>query len=174
MKLGLYTIPHTGTRSIALFLRNCGIKFKQRHVNTPMTRPEWRRVLTVRHPHDCYLTHRRRYPSNTDVNFVAMWGHYIWRTQWMDAFYVALDCPRENRRMMMQELVQFCNGTPDFGVIDPFCEEWRKVGSTKERDEEFPEHMIEPLKFAVEWYEHYTVFWGARIRNSRNMLSEGP
>lgn len=174
MRLGLYTIPHTGTRFVHDILRKHKIYIKQRHVAAPQTCPEWRRVLTVRHPHDCYLTHRRRFPNNTDENFVAMWGHYIWRTQWMDAFYFALDVIPDNRVIMLQQLISFCNATPNFDIIYAIAEEWPKVGTTKKEEEEFPEHMIKPLEFAVEWYNHYTIFNGQQIRHTDTMLSEGP
>lgn len=175
LKLGVYTIPHTGTRFVTSFLKECGIEHNQRHVASPRTVPEWRRILTVRHPYDCYLTRKHRMPSESDESFIAMWGHYIWRTQWMDAFYVALDIPEENRRGMMQMLMTFCNETPDFDVIDPWCEAWKPVGeSDRDRDEMIPEHMVAPLAFACEWYRHYTLNFGPYYRDSRNMLGEGP
>lgn len=148
-------------------------------------------MLTVRNPYDAYLTHQRRFPRDLELPsdfkdlsgpaqwglddniFIAMWGQYIWRTQWQDAFYVALDVPPENRRIMLQQLVQFCNGTPDFSIIDPFCEKWEKVGSTKKGDEDFPEHMRKPLGFAHEWYEFYTLRFGTHIRHSDNIMGEG-
>ena len=135
--------------------------------------PEWRHVLTVRNPYDAYQTHRIRYPSNTDMNFAAMWGHYIWRTSWQDAFYFALDVVPENRRAMLQELVQFCGETPNFEVIDEYAEKWEKVGATTEEKQPVPKEVIKALAFAHEWYEHYTVFWGARFRDSQNILGEG-
>jgi len=174
MRLGSYTIPHTGTRFVNGFMRKHGIKFSHRHVAAPRTVPEWRHILTVRNPYDAYLTHRHRYPSNSDVNFVAMWGHYIWRTQWQDAFYFALDVPPENRRVMVQNLVMFCGYTPNWEIIDEFVDAWKPIGeSGRDRSEEVPEHMIKPLEFAYEWYKHYTVFWGPQFRFSDNTLGEG-
>jgi len=113
-------------------------------------------------------------PSNSDVNFVAMWGHYIWRTQWQDAFYFAFDVPREYRRLMLQKLVSFCGATQDMDIIDPYCDEWKLVGRCdRDRAEKIPEHMIKPLEFACEWYDHYTLNWGMHFRNSQNTLGEG-
>jgi hypothetical protein len=92
----------------------------------------------------------------------------------MDAFYVSLDLPPENRRCQMQQLMTFCNETPNFDIIDPFCEKWEKVGACdRDRSEEIPSHMINPLKFAVEWYEHYSLRWGMYFRDSTNLLGDG-
>ena len=113
-------------------------------------------------------------PSETDETFIAMWGHYIWRTQWMDAYYVALDVPEEQRRGMMQGLMTFCNETPDFDVIDPWCEAWKPVGESGRTQDMIPEHMVAPLSFACEWYRHYTENFGPYYRDSQNMLGEGP
>lgn len=172
MKTELYTIPHTGTGFVGRFFKLQGIPYHQRHVAAPREVPVWRWVLTVRNPYDCYLTHRRQFPSNTDANFVAMWGHYLWRTQWMDAFYVALDA--EDRHRMMRELVMWCGETPDQEIINPFCDEWQKVRSTRVEGEQVPDHMIKPLAFAHEWYRFYTEHWGKHIRDSQNMNGEGP
>lgn len=174
MKIELYTIPHTGTRTAHRFLKLFDVKVNQRHVASPRTVPAWRRVLTVRHPHDVYKTWKRRFPSEPDYNFVASWGHYIWRTSWQDAFYLAWDIPKDNRRWMLNELCMWCNVTPDFDIIDPFCEEWPKVGSGSTGDEVFPDYLENALKFAVEWYEHYTLYPGRRIRDAQNMIGEGP
>jgi hypothetical protein len=64
---------------------------------------------------------------------------------------------------------------PNFDIIDPWCEAWKPVGeSDRDRDEQIPEHMVAPLAFACEWYEHYTLNFGAHYRDSRNMNGEGP
>jgi hypothetical protein len=103
-----------------------------------------------------------------------MWGHYIWRTQWQDAFYLALDCVEDNRLVMLQKLISWCNGTPNFDVLCERVENWEGIGKCdRDRSEEVPEHMKKPLEFAYEWYKHYTVFWGAHIRTSNNKLGEG-
>ena len=175
MRLCVYTIPHTGTRFVTHFLKACGIKYNQRHVASPRTIPEWRHILTVRHPYKCYLTYKYRFPSNSDENFVALWGHYIWRTQWMDAFYLPLEVPEEHRRDMLAKLMSFCNETQNFDIIDPWCEKWEKVGkSDRDRAKEIPRHMVAPLEFACEWYEHYKRHWGMHFRDSQNMNGEGP
>lgn len=174
MRIGLYTIPHTGTRFASVFLRHHEVDFFQRHVATPRAVPEWRHVLTVRNPYHCYLTHRRRFPSNTDVNFVAMWGHYIWRTQWQDAFYLPLDIHPDYRRECLNRLAMFVGATPDLEYINEYASSWKKVGHEEPKGkEEIPKNMIEPLKFAYEWYEHYTENWGPQFRFSKNTLGEG-
>ena len=176
LRIGLYTIPHTGTRFASVFLRHHGIDFDQRHVSCKRKVPEWRHVLTVRDPYQCYLTHKRRFPTKlSDEYFVALWGHYIWRTQWQDAFYLPLDIDPQWRETCLKELVQFCGGTADFDYISEYAGNWRKVGHTgPTEEEEIPENLIEPLKFAYEWYQHYTEDWGAQFRHSRNVLGEGP
>ena len=119
MRIGLYTIPATGTRFVSKYLRHIKADFSQRHVFTAATRPEWRRVLTVRHPHDCYLSQQIKF-SHTDAEFVALWGQYIWRTQWMDAFYFPLDIPEINRRRVLQDLQSWCGKPFDMAQIDAF------------------------------------------------------
>jgi len=103
-----------------------------------------------------------------------MWASYIWRTQWQDAFYFALDVVEPNRQVMLEQLIRFCGYNPDPTIIVPFCEEWRPVGETdRDRAAEIPNHMIDLLEFAVEWYNHYTLFCGPRIRNAQTTLGEG-
>lgn len=79
------------------------------------------------------------------------------------------------RETALRELVMFCGGTPDLPFIAEYAAEWRKVGHVDPtEEEEIPKVMIEPLKFAYEWYEHYTENWGRYFRNSENTLGEGP
>lgn len=175
LRLGLYTIPHTGTRFVAKFLRHHGLEFNQRHVSCEKKVPEWRHILTVRDPYKCYLTHKRRFPEKLrDANFVALWGHYIWRTQWQEAFYVPLDIDPGYRQKMLVDLIMFCNGTPDMEFIRKYAEEWPKVGHVEPKDfESIPEHLVTCLEFAYEWYRYYTDNWGAHFRHSMNVLGEG-
>jgi hypothetical protein len=105
-----------------------------------------------------------------------MWGRYLWRTQWMDAFYFALDVPELNRPIQLQQLVSWCKGgiDPKDGLIlRARAAEWPLVGKTKKKEEDFPSHMKPYLGFAKEWYDHYTLRWGAHIRCSDNLLGEG-
>lgn len=175
MRVGLYTIPHTGTRFASVFLRHHDVDFFQRHVSCERKVPEWRHVLTVRNPYDCYLTHKRRFPSKlSDEYFVALWGHYIWRTQWQDAFYLPIDIDPDYRRDCLVRLAMFCGATPDMDYIVDYAAAWKKVGHEAPKGkEEIPESMIEPLKFAHEWYQHYTENWGPQFRHSQNTLGEG-
>ena len=155
------------------YLRHIGADYSRRHVGDPPPCPEWRRVLTVRHPHEVYLSHRYKNPPQTDLQFLALYGNYIWRTQWMDAFYFPLDVPEADRRALLQGLQAWCGLERDMDLIDSF--EWSAVGKSKrDRSLEVPEHMIKPLEFAVEWYEYYKIFWGAKIRHTDNMIGEGP
>lgn len=170
LRIGLYTIPHSGTRFVSTFLRKADVDFTQRHVADPKTRPEWRHVLTVRHPYEVYKTFVHRMPDNNDVNFVAMWGHYIWRTQWMDAFYFPLDISQDRRRDLLRRLMMFCGSPMPFEIMDDF--EWKSVGASGKPDIDIPPHMIKPLEFAVQWYKHYTVNHGPRFRHSDNLLGE--
>lgn len=173
MRVGLYTIPSTGTRFVSGFLRYIGADYSRRHVGDPPPCPEWRRVLTVRSPYQTYLSHKHEHPKS-DIDFVTLYANYIWRTQWMDAFYFALDVPEENRIGMLGELSKFCEIDPDWEKIKLFEWNFDKFKSTRDRSEKVPEHMFEHLAFAREWYAHYTVFWGKRIRHTNTMLGEGP
>lgn len=172
MRVGIYSIPATGTRFVSEYLRYIGADYSRRHVGDPPPCPEWRRILPVRNPYDCYLSHKHKGHTRSDAEFVSKWGSYIWRTQWMDAFYFPLDVPEANRLIMLQQCAQFCGIEPDLNKIWDF--EWKQVGkSERDRSKEVPEEIRNQLKFAHEWYEHYTVFWGKHIRHSNNMLGEG-
>jgi hypothetical protein len=108
----------------------------------------------------------------SDAEFVALYAQYIWRTSWMDAFYFPLDVPADDRRMLLQSLMEFCEIERDMDLVDSF--KWNPVGESKrDRFLSIPEHMVEPLEFAREWYEHYTIHWGAKYRHANNTISEG-
>lgn len=103
-----------------------------------------------------------------------MWGHYIFRTNYQDAFYVALDCAEEHRPYMLQKLVAWCNGETNWDELYKRVDNWPKIGeSDRDRTKEVPEHMIKPLEFAHDWYEHYTQYWGPYVRNAEHLLGEG-
>ena len=172
MRVGLYTIPATGTRFVSQILRDMGADYSRRHVGDPPPVPEWRRVLTVRHPYDTYLSHMHMGHSKTDAEFVSKWAHYIWKTQWMDAFYFPLDVKPENREVLIQDLMHFCDVPRTMDFIRSV--EWssKNYESDRDRSAQVPPSVRELLKFAVEWYEHYTVFFGARYRHPECMIGE--
>jgi hypothetical protein len=172
MRIGLYSIPATGTRFVASALSHIGADFSRRHVGYMPPVPEWRRVLPVRDPYECYLSHMHHGYSKTDSEFVSKWASYLWRTQWMDAFYFPIDTIPHNRQVVIQSLMTFCGKSFDGDVIDSFV--WKNEhASDRDRELEVPEHVKHQLAFAKEWHKHYTLFWGAKHRHAENMLGEG-
>jgi hypothetical protein len=167
MRVGLYSIPATGTRFVASALSHLGADFSRRHVGVLPSVPEWRRIIPVRNPYDCYQSHMHHGFSDTDAEFIEKWANYLWRTQWMDAFYFPLDVPECNRAIVIQSLSDFCGLERDMDLINSF--EWKTIGKTEDKKEFEPPN----LEFAVEWYKHYTLHWGAKYRHSNNMISEG-
>jgi len=166
MRVGLYSIPATGTRFVASALRHLGADYSRRHVGDVIRIPEWLRVLPVRNPYDCYCSHMHHGHSKTDAEFISKWAYYIWRTQWMDAFYFPLDVPEDNRRGVLQSLMSFCGLERDMSLIDSF--QWEVIGKT----EHDLDGEIHGLGFAKEWYDHYTLYWGVHMRHSNNMIGE--
>ncbi len=167
MRIGLYSIPATGTNFVQSALAHIGADFTRRHVGQPMSRPEWRRVLPVRNPYDCYQSHMHHGYSKSDAEFITKWAAYMWRTQWMDAFYFPLDVAICNREIVLQSLMDFCGVERNMDLIDSF--DWKPVYVTEDKREFEPPD----LEFAEEWHKHYTLHWGSKMRPSNNMISEG-
>lgn len=166
---------HTGTRFTLKFFHDHGIQVFHRHVHEQMTKPEWVRILPVRSPYDCYRSWvRRRAKHMDDKLFISRWATYIFHTEQQDAFYFPLDIHESERVPMLKAAVEFIGEKPNMNYIRMYAKDWKRVSpSIREEDrvnDPFPEHMRELLRFADEWYDHYTKNWGGRIRNRQNVI----
>jgi hypothetical protein len=177
MKTVIYSIQHTGTRFTKRFFSEHGTPLVHRHIRDPKEQEEHRRIIPVRNPYDCLLSWRRRRKKHFDfVSFVSLWGEYIMRTENMDAYYFPLDVRKTRRQHMLLHALNFAGFHQNRTIIKSYGEEWRPVSpSVRPEDrakEVVPEKMIEPLKFAYEWYEHYTKNYGAYLRAEDNMFGD--
>ena len=170
VRVGLYTIPHTGTRFVMEILRHLGADVNQRHVNCDPVVPEHRKVLTLRHPHKVYLTHQYKYVKKTETEFISMYLEYLFRTEHMDAFYFPLEGAEDNREGVIQRLQAWCGLPTDYDKVRAF--EWKTVGASGRPETEVPPEMVEALKPAVEWYEHYMLNWGPHMRHPMNLIGD--
>ena len=79
---------------------------------------------------------------------MALWGRYLWETESLNAFYFPLDA--EDRIGVMRDCLEFCG-------VEYKEFPWRPVGrSNRDRSLTIPDHMLENLRFAYEWYETHT------------------
>ena len=169
----VYSIPHTGTMFAMAYLNFLEMPYHQRHAGEPMTRPEKKRIIPVRNPYDCYLSHQYENEYNyRDEDFISLWATFIWRTEHMDCFYFPLDVGVNHRFKMLMALAEFVGSCVKWNVIKEF--EWGTYDSESIRDRslECPDNMKGYLGFAHEWYKHYTQRWGCHNRDINNMIGE--
>jgi len=159
MGITVYSVPHTGTRFVQSFYKHCGIKTSRRHVGYPIPQhDDDKRVIPVRNPYECYLSWQYLHPDR-DLEFVALWGRLMWRSQ-EGAFFFPLDIEPEDRNEMLMKAREYDdNHITNFELIETF--QWNPENeSSRDPDLECPEEIQKHLSFAYEWYEHYTTNWG--------------
>jgi len=168
-------MEHTGTRFVYDLFRGNGTKLEIRHCGWPQREPEWRRIIPVRNPYDTLLSWIRRSDKNYEpLIFVAMWGEFIMRTHEQECFYFPLDVDSSKRHVMCSDAIKFAGAERSKEFVRGYADAWKPVSKTfgSGKDETVPENMIKPLRFAHEWYEHYTKNWGPHYRRPDNMLGE--
>ena len=176
-KVCVHSIPHTGTRFVIKFFESHGTPVWHRHLYDKQNRPEWKRIIPVRSPYDCWKSWtRRRRREFTDLDFVAIWGEFIMRTEHQDAFYFPLDIDPLRRQMLLMDAVDYIGADRDMEFIKAFAKKWQPRGASArphEREaEELPGDVENALRFAHEWYRHYTMHWGEHVRNDKTMIGE--
>ena len=176
-KVCVHTIPHTGTRFAMDFFHQNGTPLWHRHLYEKKVRPEWKRIVTVRNPYDCWKSWvSRRRAEFTDLEFVSMWAEFIMRTEHQDAFYFALDVTENRRQWMLSDAVRYIGAEPNRDFIKPFAERWKHKGVSLKKEQRdaiaVPDDVRVALRFADDWYRHYTEDWGEHVRNPANMLGE--
>lgn len=143
MNITIYSIPHTGTRFVESLFRLHGIRTSRRHVGHKLAHDDGLKVVPVRNPYDCYVSHCHRHPGRlTDAEFVALWGRMIWKSE--GALFFPLDT--KDRNGLIRHALRKVGYD---GEIKDF--EWKAI-NTSTHDNVFPEHMKLALSFAYEWY----------------------
>lgn len=158
--VGLYTIPGTGTRFAERLLDHLGVIYSARHTDDPQPCFGLKRIVMVRNPYDTYLSHANmKEPRHTksDLEFISTFAEYIWNTSHMDAFYLPLDIEPDYRDLLIAECASFC-GVDRKNSIGFKWE--NRDASERDMTKEVSSDMKKHLRFAYNWYQHYTAFWG--------------
>jgi hypothetical protein len=172
----IYTIPHTGTRFIKQFFSDQDIVVRHRHVHELPYGAEWKRIIVVRNPYDCWRSWtRRRGPIDgregkfTTLEFVSTWAEYIMRTEHQSAFYIPLDIDPTRRVITMVHMMRYLGIEPDHSFVVQYCNDWRPIGPSMTDEErqrmDVPDDVYDALGFAFEWYVYYTENPGVYQRN---------
>ena len=142
--VSVVTIPHTGTRFVCEFLRYIGANYSRRHVGDKPHPNEKHLIVTVRNPHDVYLSHRYKNPPQTDAEFLSLYKTYFAEIANKDVFYFPLDT--KDRGKLLHELAQYAEC--------PYKSfPWVPVGETKrDRSLAVPDAMRQSLQQAHLWY----------------------